>query len=236
MADEIIRISSGVTNSYLLPCRGGYLLADTGPKKEYKRFRDALEKRGIGYDKIRYLFLTHHHDDHAGFAARLVQETGCRVIAHKDAISCLREGKTEDTMQPLNKRIEVALSIFRKFEGDFSYPPLYLKGENYIISGDEEDLLMEIGIQGRILYTPGHTSDSISILMNNGDFIAGDLTMNLLKCRSCRYHPIYMEDLKQVYASWEKIKSQGAKTVYPSHGKPFGIDQLRYPLSNYISH
>jgi glyoxylase-like metal-dependent hydrolase (beta-lactamase superfamily II) len=35
-----------------------------------------------------------------------------------------------------------------------------------------------------------------------------------------------VSNLKQVFESWQKIIDNGAKTIYPSHGKPFSAEKL----------
>jgi glyoxylase-like metal-dependent hydrolase (beta-lactamase superfamily II) len=54
-----------------------------------------MDELGIGLSRINYLLLTHHHNDYAGFAARLVKETGCKVIVHKNAIIPLSKGESD---------------------------------------------------------------------------------------------------------------------------------------------
>jgi glyoxylase-like metal-dependent hydrolase (beta-lactamase superfamily II) len=48
--------------------------------------------------------------------------------------------------------------------------------------GVEPDILMknefdlsEYGINGKIVHTPGHTEDSITIILDNGEMLLGDL-------------------------------------------------------------
>ena len=233
MTKGMKRISLGFTSCYVLPCKEGYLLADTGPERAYRKFRKALRKSGIDYENIRYLLLTHHHDDHAGFAARVADETGCVIIAHQEGVRGLKAGRTENTMKPLSGLIKIGFSFFRFLQGNPDYPSLdlsdesgFMEGRKRLISGDDDLLLNEIGVKGRILHTPGHTGDSISILMENGDLIAGDVVMNLMKSERLRYHPIYAEDLAQLYDSWRKIIDQGVQMIYPSHGKPFPASLL----------
>jgi len=73
-------------------------LIDTAYPNRYDRFRKAIDAIGVEINHIRYLLLTHHHDDHAGFAARLVRETGCATMFHKEALVPLSQGKAEETM------------------------------------------------------------------------------------------------------------------------------------------
>lgn len=38
--------------------------------------------------------------------------------------------------------------------------------------------------------------------------------------------PIYAEDIDKVKESWHVLIAEGAKTIYPGHGKPFPIDAI----------
>ena len=95
-----------------------------------------------------------------------------------------------------------------------------------IIFGDNDTLLPELGIDGEILETPGHTADSISVLLADGRLFAGDAAMNFLKVCGTRYRPIFGENYDEVKLSWEKLKVKEARTIYPAHGSPFPIERL----------
>jgi glyoxylase-like metal-dependent hydrolase (beta-lactamase superfamily II) len=49
-----------------------------------------------------------------------------------------------------------------------------------VVSSDDFDLLKNIGIEGKILYTPGHLRDSISVVLSDGNAFVGDAAMNFL--------------------------------------------------------
>jgi glyoxylase-like metal-dependent hydrolase (beta-lactamase superfamily II) len=173
-------IDLGITTCYMLNAWDGYLLIDTGYEKDYPKFRRALAKLGIGVEEIRWLLLTHHHDDHAGFAARLVEETGCRLIVHTDAVEPLARGESLETMEPLNGCIRAVFELFSIFHGGFRYPPLSVgagDGGRIIVEADRE-IPDETGISGRIITTPGHCGDSISVILDGGEAFVGDAGMN----------------------------------------------------------
>jgi hydroxyacylglutathione hydrolase len=228
MSQGFYRLNLGITKCYLLECSGGYLLIDTAYPKDYQRFVKAIDKLGVDLSKIRYLLLTHHHDDHAGFAGRLVEQTGCKVIVHQDAILPLSKGESEDTMEPVNHCIGILLSLFEMIHGEFKYPPLTVADKDVIISGDDFDLLASIGIDGKILYTPGHSSDSISVVLSDGNTFVGDAAMNFLNFCGARYRPIYIENLDLVFESWQRLTEHGAERIYPAHGNPFSAEKLTH--------
>lgn len=216
----------GWTRCYLLNCTGGYLLIDTAYPAYYAPFEKKLAGLGIATSEIKYLLLTHHHDDHAGFAAELVRSAGCPVIAHRHAVAPLKQGRSEDTCKPVNRRIRMVYACYELFHREYTFPPLALAERDILIDGDNEGLLKGIGVDGAVLHTPGHTSDSISVLLSDGRAFVGDAAMNFLRWTGVGHRPIYVEDINTVYESWRKLRQRGARVIYPSHGKPFSATKL----------
>jgi hydroxyacylglutathione hydrolase len=226
-SQSVHSVKLGWTRCHLLKCTGGYLLIDTDYSKYYSRFRKKLANLGIATSDIKYLLLTHHHDDHAGFAAELVRRTGCRVIAHRNAASALNEGKSEETIKAVNRRIKIVFFFYMLFCREFKFPPVRLTEKDILIEGDNDTVLKGIGIDGVILHTPGHTKDSISVLLSDGGAFVGDAAMNFLRWTGVGHRPIYIEDINSVYGSWRKLRERGARVIYPSHGRPFSAGELR---------
>ncbi len=225
----VYSVKLGWTRCYLLKCTGGYLMIDTSYPGYYGQFEKKLAELGIAASEIKYLLLTHHHDDHAGFAAELLRNTGCRVIAHRNALSALEQGKYEGTAKPVNRRIQIVMTFYSLFHrGEWDFPPLRVADRDIIIEGDNEDFLKGIGIDGVILHTAGHTStrDSISVLLSDGSAFVGDAAMNFLRWTGVGHRPIYIEDINTVYESWRKLRERGAKVIYPAHGIPFSATKL----------
>ncbi len=229
---SIKNVKLGWTRCYLLKCTGGYLLIDVYYPGYYSKFEKKLAGEGIAVSEIKYLFLTHHHDDHAGFAAELVRRTGCQVIAHRNALSTLEKGRYEGTAKPFNRRVRIALSCYTLYcklqNKDFTFPPVKLTDRDIVIDGDNDEILKEIGIDGVILHTPGHTStgDSISVLLSNGSAFVGDIAMNFLRWTGVGNRPIYVDNIDTVYESWRKLRERGARVIYPSHGHCFLATKL----------
>ncbi len=224
-SNEIQSIKLSYTNCYFLKCNEGYLLIDTSYPKDYEKFEKKIKKIKINLTDIKYLFLTHHHDDHAGFATKLVEKTGAKIIVHKNALSYLEQGKPEEDALPINKRVKFTFKLFERFH-EFGYPPVRLSEEDIILDSDNHELLKTLGIDGAILYTPGHTSDHLAIVLANGNAFVGDVAMNFLKFTGIKKRPIFAQDINTVFESWQKIIDHGAKTIYPAHGKPFDVKAL----------
>lgn len=224
---SMLSLKLGWTRCYLLKCIDGYLLIDVYYPGYYAQFENKLARKGIAASEIKYLLLTHHHDDHAGFAADLVRNTGCRVIAHRNALSALKQGKSEDNGgKPFNRCLQIVLTLYALFHREWNFPSLTLTERDIVIEDDNDEFLKRIGIDGAILHTPGHSRDSISVLLSDGSVFVGDAAMNFLRWTGVGNRPIYVDDIKTVYKSWRKLREHGARVIYPSHGKPFPVTKL----------
>jgi glyoxylase-like metal-dependent hydrolase (beta-lactamase superfamily II) len=231
----ILKVDTRSTVDYLLPCKGGYLLIDTSYPDNYDLFKKGLAALNITVGEIRYIMVTHHHNDHSGFAARLAAESGATIIAHEGAVPLLHAGKSMPYKKYVNRCTKIIFSMIVKvFDGspehDFTPVP---EGFPIIpVKGNDDHLLRTIGIRGKIICTPGHTDDSISILMDDGRAFVGDLAMNFLNICSCQRRPALINDMKQLYTSWNSIIAAGARIIYPAHGDPFPVRDLRQSMND----
>jgi glyoxylase-like metal-dependent hydrolase (beta-lactamase superfamily II) len=233
-ASVLKTLKLGPTNCYLLKCLDGYLLIDTSFPACFRPFLKELKKAKVDPAEIKYLLLTHSHDDHAGFAAELKEKTGCRVIVHKNSINTLKNGRITGLGRFLNRRAQIMMSLYRWTKRrNFEFSPVTLDDKDRIVDGDNEYLLKTIGIDGRIVYTPGHTNNSISVILACGDAFVGDVCMTFLGFLHGR--PIVQDDLDLVYESWRKIIKIGARTIYPAHGRPFALEELIHYEKVYAS-
>jgi glyoxylase-like metal-dependent hydrolase (beta-lactamase superfamily II) len=86
--------------------------------------------------------------------------------------------------------------------------------------------LDDFGIPGKILYTPGHTYGSVSVVLESGEAFVGCLAQNRAPFVFRPKLPIYAKDLELLKESWIKVLNHGAKIIYPGHGKPFPIEKI----------
>ena len=92
---------------------------------------------------------------------------------------------------------------------------------------EEEFQLAEFGIKGRVIHTPGHTAGSVSVILDGGEAIVGDLAMNGFPMRRGAGMPIFGNSEREIKQSWKKLLDAGACVIYPGHGDPFPASQLR---------
>lgn len=217
-----MKITYNSTNYYLEPCNNGFLLIDAGWHGKVEKFKNELKMLGVQPEEIKYILLTHHHHDHVAIVQELKTITNAKLIVHKNQIPYLERGVT-NTIDI--KQYNWVLSLIDRFTKPFikyNYPPITINNYDTIMSDDINDnILRNIGVEGKIVSTPGHSNDSVSILLDNGTAHVGDLAMNIksMKRMSGMPLPIEAEDFEQVKFSIKNLIHLGANLFYPSHGE-----------------
>lgn len=180
------------TNTYLILGTKGLLLFDTGWAGTFMELCKALGETGIKLQDIDYLVISHFHPDHMGLAGELAEQ-GITVIV----------------MESQREHIYAADHIFAR-DKRVTYVPLNDEKVKHIKFDESRTFLQELGIAGEIIPTPGHSDDSISLLLDSGDVFVGDL------------YPLYELDAHEeadVQESWKKLLAAKPKRIFYGHAK-----------------
>lgn len=220
MSAQIHPISFGFVSAFLLKGEKTVLI-DAGTPGQIERVLKGLAITNTQPDDIDLLLLTHGHFDHIGLAREIVELSGAHTAIHAREKDWLETGISP--MPPGATRWGKFLISMMKLAPKISVPATPVD----IALEDEGFSLEEYGIPAQVVYTPGHTMGSMSILLENGDAIVGDLAMSAKYMRLSPGIPIFAEDVSLIKPSWKKLLDLGAKRIYPAHGKPFSADVFR---------
>lgn len=223
---EIRNAGNRIMNTWLYPIEGGWVMIDTGYENSYAFVRKKLRKLLIQPEEIRYIFLTHAHDDHAGFLEEwMTNYPQTQAIAHEKAIEGLRRGQNSfagGCSTLMAYRFCQLMALIGN--GDHRYPKLSEDHLAKVITLSQDNIpQIEHAVNGKILFTPGHTSDSISLLVD-GNLFCGDAAMNGIP--SFHKITIWVEDRADFEKSWDTMLASGGNKIYPAHGNPFGPEEL----------
>jgi len=225
MAVDIFQIDLGFDQCYILKSEG-VIAVDAGAPKKGKNFANGLERVSIHPQDVQLVVITHGHWDHVGSAGELKAITGAKLAMHRREAHWL-----EQSLTPLPPGItlwgRIFISIHKKFLPLIKIPP----AEVDVTLGDEGLSLYGYGIPGRVLHTPGHSSGSVSVLLDTGEAFVGDLAMNKFPLRLSPGLPIFAENPAEVVRSWKLLLDHGASRVYPAHGKPFAAAVIEKAIS-----
>lgn len=224
MSYRIINIGGRVVNNYILITESGCVAIDTGYAGGFDTFKRRLLKNGLQMSDIRYVFLTHTHDDHAGFLGELLDATNATIVLHKDAIERLKIGQNSFEGGCTSRKSLTVCKILALFgKGKHLFPSVIPSGKIVIVD-QEEQPFEALGIEAKVLLLPGHTADSIGLLLPDGTLFCGDAAMNGPGMTA--RHPIWLENLEAHRKTWDAIIAGDARMLFSAHGKPFSVKDL----------
>ena len=228
MTVSIHPIDLGFTRCYLIRDQG-VIMVDAGGSGRAGSFKRALDRVPVDPEEIQLVVITHGHWDHIASAKEIKELTGAKIALHGREKDWLENPSGPPSPVPPGVTAwgRIMVKMLKPFMHQIEIPPT----EVDVVLGDEGLALAEYGIAGRVLYTPGHSSGSVSVLLDTGDAFVGDLAMNRFPLRLSPGLPVLAEDMPSVKKSWIQLLDAGAETVYPAHGKAFPAEIIRKALS-----
>jgi glyoxylase-like metal-dependent hydrolase (beta-lactamase superfamily II) len=157
--------------------------------------RAQMDRMGVAIGHIRYALATHYHIDHAGCAQELKQ-AGVKLLVmetQREAIPLMKQWT-----KPADHFLDISLH-----------------GNLNLTLAASRGWLAEIGLAGEIVATPGHSDDSVSLLLDAGPVFTGDLTPEARLTDDAAG--------RLAAASWQHLRRLGAHMVYPGHGRPYPL-------------
>ena len=204
--NEILTLHHNNSQAYIIHINNIYMMVDSGYPESLNTFNKTLTKHNITFSQIKYLIITHFHPDHAGLVQPLM-DYGIILLLHEN-----QKGYIE------------WINNFFKEHVHKKYKPIInennllgcLNKSIFTLNTDEsKELFIENEINGIIIPTPGHTDDSITLIIDNTAFV-GDLP---------KYHFCKSSKRKIFMDSWNKIIEYNVKEIYQGHGEKYLLEK-----------
>jgi endoribonuclease LACTB2 len=186
---NILTLTYMSTHYYLLITDKASLLVDAGWPGTLGKFLHLLRTTDIRPDTITHFFVTHYHPDHAGLTQEL-QDLGLRLIVLEEQLPAI----------PLLKQwIKPATG----------WKEIRITKETIVIPiVESRALLHRLALNGQFVHTPGHSDDSVSLVLDSGEAFIGDLPVP-------GYTTAENDDIPRSYSI---LNILGVRTLYPAHG------------------
>jgi ribonuclease/clavin/mitogillin len=200
--ENLVTLTYDSTHYYLISGRSGKLLVDAGLPGSMPKFKAQLNQYNIRFFEITYVMMTHHHPDHAGILQEIKNASGAKLIIHEKQVPFL-----------------ASLAAYYKKKG--GYVPIQIGKDDLVITAQNRVILSSIGFQGEMVETPGHSEDSISLVLDSGMAFVGDL------------NPLYGMDPENEAVhvqSWKKLIDRNAQVFYPAHANPVSAAEIKQLL------
>lgn len=186
---SIVNVGYRSTNFWVLSVGTSRLLVDLGWMGMFAALEAELKRKDIPLNEITHGFATHFHGDHAG-AAQDLKNQGMRLIVTPEQVPHI--ASMQQWMKPADNYTEIRVE------------------DNVVVPiAESRTFLKTLGFDGQFVHTPGHSDDSVSLLLDSGEVFTGDLT-----------HPQFIteEEASVTLKSWAMLRELGAKMVYAGHG------------------
>ncbi|MFC2031216.1 MBL fold metallo-hydrolase, partial [Chloroflexota bacterium] len=215
--NKVRPVKLGHANVYFIETEGGQILVDAGMPNQAEELDAVFDETGIDPKSVQMIIATHGHLDHIGSIAHAQRVTGAKVLVHRSMADRLANGKIEPAVPRnllghiLNLMTGLAGS---KFEGI----------EPVIVIDDEFDL-GACGIPGKVIHTPGHSASSVSIVLDNGEALVGDMVRQEGSGKIGL--GMFYEDKQALLESLERVAGLEPRIIYLSHGTYIDNSTLR---------
>jgi glyoxylase-like metal-dependent hydrolase (beta-lactamase superfamily II) len=217
---RITPLALGFANAILVQ-ETGAIMVDTGAPATPEIYHQFFARCAIDPQDIRLIVITHGHTDHFAHAHELRELTGAPVLCHSKALAALRTAKNP----PVHPRNELGESVLRMIAG--KEPPASRPLEPDILIDGEYDLTY-YGVAGKIIPTPGHSDCSVSVVLDSGAVMVGDMIVSSPFTGHATIAYL-AEQPELLFDNVRRLLPLG-DLFYSGHGGPFSRQQVQVAL------
>ena len=229
---EIVTIPAlplGMLNAYLVIHGREAVLVDCGLPGTEAKVERALTANGLGWPDLRAIILTHGHIDHAGGAREMARHSNAPVHAHEAERPYL-------TGTPPITRPTGPFGRLFKQTGLIQKPFGAVTVNHWMTGTDVTAAPFWLDAPLRLVPSPGHTPGSLSVLLDDGRVLAGDLLasgilLGGIAFRHLTKQPPFEEDTGQVLTSLQSLLDLGGSQFYLGHGGPVSRRQVEVHMA-----
>lgn len=221
---RIHAVPSAWATSYVVETDDGLALVDAGFVHHAPAVLEVIDSIGRSPQELRLAVVTHAHPDHFGGLASLLDSASFEVRCHPAHVEALAAGAAiySPGLKAWSRAYMAIAHVslkYMRFRGIPSAMPI----------GDGESL-HRLGLPGRVYHTPGHSEGCLSVVLDDGSALTGDLIQGPRRRGRAPELSAMGKDPGLMLASWRRLLSLGIERVLPAHGAPHTAAELRLAL------
>ncbi len=223
MSTKIIPIPTNTANAYFLVGER-VVLVDSGSPGNEKRILETLEQHQLSVKDLSLILLTHGHWDHLGSAEAI------RNLSHAPIALNHADLELANAGQAKLKAYGFGTALLEPYFSSKRFDPIK---PDVILNGNET--LDSYGVNAKLIKTPGHTQGSVSVLLESGDAIIGDLLRGDFVFENRPNWHFFYDDVITVRSSIKTLLDLKLEQLFVGHGKPFSFKSLQERFANKVS-
>ncbi|MBN2486610.1 MAG: MBL fold metallo-hydrolase [Bacteroidales bacterium] len=207
----IYRLLAKRVNVYLVVHEKGAFLVDSGMNRTHQKLIARIGNILPDQNPVDYILLTHAHFDHCQAAKALSESLKARLVIQSSEAYNLMSGYTplpsatmflSKVVLSLGKTVAPGIARFAPAEPD-------------ILINEEGRLFNCSNL--KIIHTPGHTSGSVSLIVDEEIALVGDTLFGIFPGRAM---PPFADNVEELFQSWALLLDTPCHTFLPGHGRP----------------
>lgn len=188
--NTITKLKYGNTNTFFVRGERAGFLIDTDYAGTLPAFYKEIKRRDIRVKDITYFIATHYHPDHIGLVSELMIQ-GVKLLL-------------------VDTQMEFVHFSDGRFKRDgLAYTPIDESKALVIKCEESREFLCGLGIDGEIISTPSHSRDSVSLVLDSGVCVVGDL-------EPIEHVEAYKSNIP-LKEDWQRIMSFAPKRILYAH-------------------
>ena len=207
------------------------IIVDTGNPGSVQKILDTMKKHHIAIGDVSLILVTHSHLDHSGSAAELQKVLKVPIAMHRLEKEYVENGTRlpltpKDWFGKLFKKSALIKKNVEKFKVDI------------VLEGGED--LNPYGVDAKVIFTPGHTPGSVSVMLANGEMIAGDVVSGGILLggiinSDVPTWPIFHDDTVNSIKSLKQIIDLTPTRIHVGHGGPLDVPSIKKFIDQQLS-
>jgi len=207
------------------------IIVDTGNPGSAPKILEAMRVHNIPHDNVSIILLTHSHVDHIGSAAELQDVLKVPIAIHR-----LEKENVENGIRlPLTPKnwfgkLFLKTPLTKEKVGKFKV--------EIVLEGAED--LASYGVNARVIFTPGHTPGSVSVMLANREMVAGDVASGGILLggiinSDVPMWPIFHNDTITSIESLKEIIKLSPTKIHVGHGGPLDVTSIEKFVSDQVN-